>query len=44
MVYDRDFKGPPGRVAHRNLELPLYMYVTERQTDRWTDRHRETEA
>ena len=44
MVNDTDFKGPPDTAAHRNLELPLYVYVRERQTDRWTDRHSETEA
>ena len=40
VVYDRDFKGPHGTVAHRNLELPLYMYVRERQTDGQTDTER----
>lgn len=40
VVNDIDFKGPPGTVTHRNLELPLYAYVRGRQTDGQTDAER----
>lgn len=42
MVNDIDFKGPPGTFAHRNLEMPLHVYVRERLTERWTDAETET--